>query len=194
MYHRTLFNTPLITPIFRWLGWLMLRLGGWEIKGRPPAADKYLVIAYPHTSNWDVPYTLAICLQFGLQIHWMGKSSLFRGPMGPLMRWLGGIPVYIGQTRNTVQQMVEAFDSQDQLILVIAPEANRAYVERWKSGFYHIASGAGVPIVLGYLDFDRREGGYLRVLAPCGNLERDLATIKTEYRGIKGKYPAQSVY
>ena len=194
MYRRTLFNTPVLTDLFRLIAWLMLRVGGWQIKGEPPRQAKCIVIAYPHTSNWDVPYTLAISLQMRLHIYWMGKSSLFRGPTGLFMRWLGGIPVYIGETRNTVQQMIDRFDASDELILVIAPEANRAYVDQWKTGFYHIAAGAGVPIVLGYLDFERRQGGYLGSIMPSGDLEGDLASIKAEYRGIKGKYPEQSVY
>lgn len=194
MYRRTLFNTPLITDLFRLAAWLLLRVGGWRIRGEPPRQKKCIVIAYPHTSNWDVPYTLAICLLLRMRIYWMGKSSLFRGPMGPLMKWLGGVPVYLGETRDTVQQMVERFESSDELILVMAPEANRAYVERWKSGFYHIAAGARIPIVLGYLDFSRREGGYLKSLRPSGDFERDLEVIRAEYRGIKGKYPEQSVY
>ena len=93
------------------------------------------------------------------------------------MRWLGGIPVNLYESRNVVQQMIDAFNSNDELIVVISPEANRAYVEKWKSGFYHIAVGAGLPIVLGFLDFARREGGYLNTFLPSGELERDLAAL-----------------
>jgi len=194
MYRYTIFNTPLVTPLLHALARLMLWAGGWSLHGDPPAQRRFVVIAYPHTSNWDVPWTLAVSFAFGLPIHWMGKSSLFRGPMGPLMKWLGGIPVVLDESRNTVQQMVDAFAERDELIIVISPEGNRAYVEQWKTGFYHIALGAGVPIVLGFLDFARREGGYLKTFTPTGNLERDLYQIRAEYRGIQGKYPEQSVY
>ena len=194
VYRRTLFNTPILTELFRLVAWLMLRLGGWQIRGEPPGQAKCIVIAYPHTSNWDVPYTLAVSLLLRVHIYWMGKSSLFRGPMGPLMKWFGGIPVYLGERRNTVQQMVDHFNTSEELVLVIAPEANRAYVEEWKTGFYHMAVGAGIPIVLGFLDFARREAGYLGSLNPSGDLDRDLARIKAEYSGIRGKYPQQSVY
>lgn len=192
-YRRTLFNTPGLTPLFRLLARLLLEVGGWQLRGAPPRAGKFVVIAYPHTSNWDVPFTLAISLLFDLKIHWMGKSSLFRGPAGPLMKWLGGIPIELRQSRNVVRQMIDAFDASDELIVVIAPEASRGPVARWRSGFYRIAEGAGVPIVLGFLDFYRREGGYLDTFEPSGDLERDLAEIRSAYRGIEGKYPAQSV-
>ena len=190
----TLFNTPLVTPLFRALARLMLWLGGWTVRGELPSARKFVVIAYPHTSNWDVPWTLAISLVYHVHIHWMGKSSLFRGPMGPLMKWLGGIPIVIGESRNVVQQAIDAFGDSDELIIVISPEANRAYVEEWRTGFYHIAAGAGIPIVLGFLDYARREGGYLKTCRPSGDLRRDLEDIRSAYLGIKGRYPAQSIH
>ncbi len=194
MYRYTLFNTPIVTGLFYQAARLWLWLGGWRVRGAPPRENKFIVIAYPHTSNWDVPYTLAISLLFRLQIHWMGKSSLFRGPLGPLMRWLGGIPVYLDESRDTVRQMVDAFERAEQLILVIAPEANRARVDRWRTGFYYMAQGAGVPIVLGFLDFARREGGYLETFEPGGDIDADLAYIQSRYRGIRGKHPEQSAY
>ncbi len=193
-YRYTLFNTPVITRLFRGLAHLMLWLGSWTVRGEVPGARKFVVIAYPHTSNWDVPWTLAISLVNRLHIHWMGKSSLFRGPMGPVMKWLGGIPIVLDESRNVVQQTIDAFNAHDELIIVISPEANRSYVEEWKSGFYHIAHGADVPIVLGFLDYVRREGGYLESFIPSGDLQRDLAEIQAAYRGIQGRYPEQSVY
>jgi 1-acyl-sn-glycerol-3-phosphate acyltransferase len=193
-YRYTLFNTPVITSLFRIGARLVLKLRGWKISGELPDVPRFIVIAYPHTSNWDVPLTLSICLMYRLRIHWMGKSSLFRGPMGPVMKWLGGIPVYLHESRGVVQQLINAFDNADELIIFISPEANRAYVENWKTGFYHVAVGAGLPIVLGFLDFARREGGYRGTFMPTGDLDRDLARIKAQYKGIKGKYPEQSVY
>lgn len=183
----------MITRLFRFGAGLVLKLRGWKISGELPDTHKFVVIAYPHTTNWDVPLTLAISLVYRVHVHWMGKSSLFRGPMGPVMKWLGGIPVYLHESRNVVQQMIDAFDNSDELIIVISPEANRAQVEKWKTGFYHIAAGAGLPIVLGFLDFTRREGGYLETFTPTGNFERDLVEIRARYQGIEGKYPEQSV-
>ena len=114
--------------------------------------------------------------------------------MGPIMKWLGGIPIVLGESRNVVRQAIDAFATSDDLIIVISPEANRAYVEEWRTGFYHIAMGAGIPIVLGFLDYEKRAGGYLRTWLPSGDLRRDLDAIRAAYQGIKGKYPAQSIY
>ena len=192
MYRVTLFNTPLITPVFYAIARLWLRLSGWQLKGAPPRIRKFLVIAYPHTSNWDVPCTIAVCLLYGLRIYWLGKASLFRGPMGPIMKWLGGIPVDIDRSRNQVQQVIEKFNRAQDLVIVISPEGNRSYVRRWKTGFYHIAVGAGVPIVLGYLDFEKKCGGYLDSFTPSGDIDQDIKSIQSRYAGIKGLYPHQS--
>ena len=112
--------------------------------------------------------------------------------MGPLMKWFGGIPVPLGQSQNLVQQTIDAIDHADELIIVIAPEGNRSYVHRWKTGFYHIAAGAKVPIALGFLDYGKKEGGYLESYFPTGDVDKDMELIQTEYEGIKGKYPDQS--
>ena len=192
LYRYTIFNTPLITPVCYLLCVLFLRLTGWKTRGKPGTSSKFVMIAYPHTSNWDVPFTLAICMVYGLKVYWMGKSTLFRGPMGPFMKWLGGIPVKLHESENVVQQIVNAFNRSDELAIVISPEANRAYVNKWKTGFYHIALGAKVPILLGFLDFSRKQGGYLDSFLPTGDLDKDLQEIKAQYLGIEGKYPDQS--
>jgi len=192
VYRHTLFNTPVVTPVFCAIAWLWLRLAGWKIKGKPPERQKFIVIAYPHTSNWDVPFTLAICMVYRLKIYWMGKESLFRGVLGPIMKWLGGIPVYFDGTGNTVLQIIDAYDNAEELVVVVAPEGNRSYVRQWKTGFYHIAVGANVPIALGYLDFHKKQGGYLHSYFPTGDIDKDMTIIKAAYRGIKGKYADQS--
>ena len=192
MDRRTVFNTPVITPVFFGLCWLWLRLVGWKVKGAPPRVSRFVVIACPHTSNWDVPFTIAISMVYRLKIYWLGKASLFRGPMGPMMKWLGGIPVNLDRSENLVRQMADAFKLADELIIVIAPEGNRSYVHRWKTGFYHIALAAKVPIVLGFLDYQRKEGGYLDSYSPTGDLDKDIKSMQAKYAGIKGRYPDQS--
>jgi len=167
-------------------------VAGWKIKGFPPREPKFVIIAYPHTSNWDVPFTIAICMMYRLKIYWMGKASLFKGPIGTVMKWLGGIPVNLDQSQNLVQQTIETFNRTDELVIAIAPEGNRSYVDRWKTGFYHIAAGAGVPIALGFLDFGKKEGGYLASYFPTGDVDGDIASIQAQYEGIAGKYPDQS--
>jgi len=192
LYRHTIFNTPVVTDFFTLIAVLWLRATGWKTKGTPSSEDRFVMIAYPHTSNWDVPLTIAICLVYRLKIYWMGKSSLFWGPIGPVMKWLGGIPIKIEKSENVVQQIVDVFNQSANLVIVIAPEANRSYVQEWRTGFYHIAVGANVPIVLGFLDFSRKEGGYLASYLPTGDLESDLAIIKAQYQGIKGKHADQS--
>ncbi len=193
MYRHTLFNSPLVMPIFYGVAWLGLRLTGWRVVGRPPLEEpKFVVIAYPHTSNWDFPLTIAVSLICRLKVYWMGKSSLFLRPFGPLMKWLGGIPINLHHSENRVQQTINAFNQSSELILIIAPEGNRSHVQRWRTGFYHIALGARVPIVLGYLDFQKKQGGYLKTFIPTGDMAADLNHIKSAYQGIKGKYADQA--
>ncbi len=192
MNRRIIFNTPIVFHLFYALAWLGLRLAGWKLKGRPPEARKFVIIAYPHTSNWDFPLGLSACIIYRIKVYWLGKDSLFKGPAGPLMRWLGGIPVDRSKARDFVQQAIEAFDQSDELVIGVAPEGTRSRVEKWKTGFYHIAAGAKVPIVPGYLDYPNKELGFLESFSPSGNIDEDILTIKAAYRTIKGKNADQS--
>lgn len=192
MYQRTLFNTPVVFHFFYAIAWLGLRLAGWKIKGLPPHAQKYVMIAYPHTSNWDFPLGVAVCILFRIKVYWLGKDSLFKGLAGPLMKWLGGIPINRSESRDVVQQIVDRFDSSEQMIIAIAPEGTRSQVRKWKTGFYHIAVGAKVPIVLGYLDYAKKQVGCLQSYAPIGDIDQDLLQIKAAYQGVEAKYPDQA--
>lgn len=187
--HYTIFDTPVIRTLFAWISIVCLRLAGWRLEGKFYDLPKYVMIAAPHTSNWDFPVTLGICFAARAKIYWMGKSSLFKGPLGPVMRWLGGVPVDRSKSNNLVQQMVDVFNRSEQLVLTIPPEGTRAKVRQWKSGFYHIAVGAQVPIVLAFLDFRRKVGGFGPVFHPTGNVEQDMAAIQAFYKDIVGKNP-----
>lgn len=189
MYRRTLFNTPVIFHIFYAICWLGLRLAGWKIKGQPPDTPKYVVIAYPHTSNWDFPLGVAVCVIFRIKAYWLGKDSLFKGPTGPIMKWLGGIPIDRSDAHDVVQQTVNTFNHSDALIVAVAPEGTRSQVHKWKTGFYHIAAGAKVPIVLGYFDYAKKETGCLQSYLPSGDIGKDMLEIKAAYQGIQGRYP-----
>jgi len=123
----------------------------------------------------------------------MGKTAIFRRPFKGFFKWLGGIPVQRSQSDNLVEQLVQLFQRNQQLILTIAPAGTRKRVIRWKSGFYHIARGAGVPIVLGFLDYRRKVGGIGPVVYPTGNIEADMKIIRAFYDGVSGKNPAQSM-
>lgn len=190
---RTIFTTPVVAPLFRAFSLVYLRLAGWKVQGALPAqAHKSVFIAAPHTSNWDLPYTLMVAFALRLNIHWMGKASIFRFPFGGLMRWLGGIAVDRSQSNNLVAACAQAITSSGTAIqLVIPPEGTRAKTRYWKIGFYHIAVAAKVPIVMAYMDYRRKISGLGPLLRPSGNLEADMVTIKAFYEPFQGKNEAQ---
>jgi len=189
--HLTIFETPLIHIFMRWLSIVLLRMTGWRTEGIIPSEKKYVLIAAPHTSNWDFPFTLMICFALRLRVYWMGKSSLFPPLIGHVMRWLGGIPVDRQRSGNLVQGTIEAFQRSERLSVIVPPEGTRGKVTHWKTGFYYIALGAGIPIALGYLDFERKAGGIGRMFMPTGDIIADMEEIKAFYAGIKGKHPQQ---
>lgn len=175
----------------RWFSLVVLRLSGWRIEGLAPSEPKYVLIAAPHTSNWDFPFTLMICFALRLNVYWMGKASLFPPVLGAIMRWLGGLPVNRERTGNLVQATVDAFNENARLTVIVPPEGTRGKVTHWKTGFYYIAQGAGVPIALGYLDFKRKVGGIGRVFQITGDIHQDMLEIQQFYAGIAGKNPRQ---
>lgn len=185
----TLFNSPrwhrLLAPAAKWL----LRRWGWRLVGELPDAPRYVIIAAPHTSNWDFVLMVLAVFEAGIGLHWMGKHSLFRGPFGRLMRWLGGIAIDRRRAGNAVAAMVEKFRQREKLVLVITPEGTRSRVERWKTGFYHIAHAADVPIMLVYVDGRKRELGLGPLYHPSGDIERDLPEIQRYYAGFEGIRP-----
>lgn len=125
-----------------------------------------------------------------IKVTWMAKHSLFWPPLGWLMRALGGMPIVRHRTGNTVDAMVEAFRDRAQLILVVPTEGTRARVEYWKSGFYHIARRAGVPIVPSFLDFAQKRGGFGPAMTPCGDVKKDMDYFRDFYRDTQGRFPA----
>jgi 1-acyl-sn-glycerol-3-phosphate acyltransferase len=189
----TIFTTPVLKAFLHRTSRIILGLTGWRTEGQLPSIPKFVLVAAPHTSNWDLPYTLLIAFAFRAQIHWMGKEAIFRRPFRGFFRWLGGIPVWRSQSHNQVEQSIEQFNRNDQLILTIAPAGTRKRVIRWKTGFYHIACGAGVPIALGFLDYRRKVGGFGPMVYPTGNLAKDMDTIQAFYDGVSGKHPARSM-
>lgn len=191
--HKTIFSTPVIRTAMRWLSLAYLKLTGWKIEGTlPPQARVSVFIAAPHTSNWDLPFTLMAAFALRLDIYWMGKEEIFKPPFRSLMMWLGGIPVRRSQSNNLVAASAQALkDSSQPMQLVVPPEGTRSKVRYWKSGFYQIALAAQVPIVLSYLDFGRKRLGLGPVLIPSGDLDADMVTIKAFYAPIRGKNPNQ---
>lgn len=184
----TLFNTPVVTPLLRLFSKACMGLLGWRIVGTlPEASPKAVLIAAPHTSNWDLPYSLMTCFVLGIRPYWLGKASLFHFPFRGPMRWLGGIGVDRSRSQNLVASAIEGFSQHEgPLLLMIPPEGTRSKVKEWKTGFYFIAQGAGVPIVMAYMDHGKKEAGLGPVLATTGDVQVDMATVKAFYAPIRG--------
>ena len=191
--HRTIFTTPVVNTFLRVFSVAFLRLSGWRIEGALPThATKAVLIAAPHTSNWDLPYTLMVAFALRLNINWMGKQSIFKPPFRGVMRWLGGIPVNREQSTNLVAASVAAIQAADgPLQLIVPPEGTRSKTRYWKTGFYHIAVGAQVPIVMAYMDYHDKRSGLGPVFEPTGDVQADLAAIKAFYAPFKGKNATQ---
>ncbi len=188
--HRTIFSTPVVNSALRGLSLIVLRLAGWQLLGAlPPNTPKCVVIAAPHTSGWDLPYTLMCAFALRLNIYWMGKHTLFRGPFGPVMRWLGGIAVNRETGGNLVAASAAVLIAADgPLQLVLSPEGTRDKTRHWKTGFYFIAQQAKVPIVRAYLDYGRKVAGLGPQFTPTGDVDADMAEIKRFYAGMRGRH------
>jgi 1-acyl-sn-glycerol-3-phosphate acyltransferase len=172
-----------------WIGRLWLWSFGWKIHGQALTYRKFVVIAAPHTSNWDFPLMLATAYALRVRVSWFGKHTLFDPPWGWFMRRLGGIPVDRRASQSLVVQMAEKFRRSDELVLGISPEGTRSKVEIWKSGFYHIATESGVPIGLGYLDYGKKLCGLGLFVTPSGDVKGDMNKIREFYRSVRGKHP-----
>ncbi len=189
--HFTIFKTPIISTLVRWMSIIILRLFGWRVDSSAQVPAKCVLIGAPHTSNWDFPLALMICFVLKIDVYWMGKNSLFPPVFGIVMRWLGGIPVDRSQAGNLVQGTIDAFNRSERLLVIVPPEGTRGKVTRWKTGFYYIAHGAGVPLGLGYVDFKEKIGGVGKMFYPSGNIEQDMLEIRAFYAGVTGKNPQQ---
>lgn len=171
--------------IRRAVGRALLRLTGWRIEGGLPDLPRFVIIAAPHSSNWDFVLGIALVFALRLDVRFIGKAELFRGPLGALMRWLGGIPVDRKHPQGLVEQVAARFRAEDRLVVALAPEGTRKPVDRWKSGFYRIAHRAGVPIVPGVFDNAARTMRLLPPVMPTGNAEADMAKLRALYAGVR---------
>lgn len=168
----------------------VLAVNGWTLIGEPLRARSYVLIAAPHTSNWDLFHLLTLAFRYQVKIHWMGKHQIFRAPFGRLMRILGGIPIYRERRDNVVEQMAKRLVTGEPMILVVPAAGTRRYSEYWKSGFYHIAKLARVPIRLGYLDYPKKHGSFGPELMPSGDIPGDMDQIREFYADKTGRHPA----
>jgi len=167
----------------------LLALLGWKLIEPPERPAKAVLVAYPHTSNWDGVYALLVKWGLGLEARWVGKDSLFFWPVGGLMRRLGGIPINRHVRNGFVAEMAAQFAAHPNFLLVIAPEGTRSLTKGWKSGFYRIALEAKVPVALAFVDYARREAGILTYLTLTGDPATDIAAIAAHYEGRQGKHP-----
>jgi 1-acyl-sn-glycerol-3-phosphate acyltransferase len=171
------------------IGRLYLRLCGWRLEGALPRIDKAVVIAAPHTSNWDLPYMLAVSWALGVRPSWLGKREIFRFPFGGVMKWLGGVPVDRSVRANLVEQVAQQFADAQRLFLVVPPSGTRKRATHWKSGFFHMARTAGVPILCAFLDYRRKVGGLGPLIQPTGVAAVDMPAIRAFYDSVTAKYP-----
>ncbi|MDX1492121.1 MAG: lysophospholipid acyltransferase family protein [Pseudohongiellaceae bacterium] len=185
----TIFSTPVLTPLLRLLAIAILKLSGWKGVGRPIEDARFVLIGAPHTSNWDFVIMLLVVLKLRLNVFWMGKDSLFPFPIGWFMKWLGGIPVDRSRNHNLVDHTVKQYEENPKLIVLIPPEGTRSHVKQWKTGFYHIAVNAKVPILMGYIDMSKKEAGLADFFEPSGDIELDMPKIRAFYATKKGINP-----
>jgi len=175
--------------VFKRLARCFLDLAGWEVVGTKIANEKLVLVAGPHTSNWDLVYLLAVTRALDVKVSWLGKHSMFWWPLGPILRALGGVPVRRDRPEKAVDQIVRAFEEAKTLCLAITPEGTRSHTPYWKSGFHRIARAAGVPIQLGFADYSERRAGFGPSFAPSDDVRADMDGIRAFFAGVIPRHP-----
>lgn len=192
------------SPLARWLrpvAVLLLRAFGWRAVGDRPSEPRYVMVAAPHTSNWDGILLILLAMELRIELYWLGKKELFPRPIGGLMRWFGGVPVDRRSPSDLAEQVAQAYRESENLVVVIPPEATRARAERWKTGFYRIAQAADVPVGMGFVDFATKTGGVGELFRLQGRLtgdpkdfespgvQADLQHLRSFYEPKVGRFP-----
>jgi 1-acyl-sn-glycerol-3-phosphate acyltransferase len=173
-----------------WFGWLYLKLAGWTMEGEAPQLKKFVLICAPHTSNWDLPLMLSFSYLSGVRLSWLGKKSIFKGPIrSRLFGWLGGVSVDRKAPQGLVDQVAAVFDENQSLVVAVPPAGTRGRTEGWKTGFYFIAVRAQVPISLGFLDYSRKRGGFGPAFVPTGDIDADFGVFREFYHDKHGRFP-----
>jgi len=165
----------------------ILKLFGWKIVGGFPNLNKYIIIVAPHTSNWDFVISVLVRSATKLRANFLGKSGLFKRPYGFIFRAMGGRPVERSKSTNLVDRIIEIYNRETKFKLAVAPEGTRKKVKEWKTGFYYIAVGAGIPIIMASIDYNLREITISHSFHPTGDIEKDMPEIKKFYEGKMGK-------
>jgi 1-acyl-sn-glycerol-3-phosphate acyltransferase len=173
----------LISKIYLWLI-------GWKIEGRiPPEVRRCILVAVPHTSNLDFPIARAVLYVMDVNLRYLIKKEWIRFPLGPLLKASGAIAVDRQKNTNLVESIIEIINNADDMVVEIPAEGTRDLVKKWKLGFYYVALGAGVPIVLSYLDYEKKIGGIGPTFYPTGNLVEDMQQIREFYKNIVPRHP-----
>jgi len=185
-------NGPTSGFIPYWIGRVWMWFFNWDLVGQVPVGKKFVLIAAPHTSNWDLPFGLAALYIYRLKVSWLGKDTIFKEPFGRLMRWLGGIAINRDSQLGVADQIARQLKESRKLIIAIAPSGTRKRGEYWKSGFYWIAYKAQVPILCGYLDYAHRKACLGLCFFPTGSVKEDMDRIRNFYKNIQGKNPKEA--
>lgn len=180
---------PRTPPWGIWLGTQLCRLMGWKSAGEYPNIPKAMFIASPHTSLWDGIIMVVIAWSMGVRLSWITKKETVRFPFKRFVTYFGAVPVDRSKSNDTVSQIAEQFRVRDGMYLAVAPAGTRKKRDYWKSGFYHMALQANVPLICGFLDYKRREGGIRAIVHPTGDVHEDMARLREVYEGIEGKHP-----
>lgn len=170
-------------------GFIYYKLLGWKSKVSAPDYDKYIICAAPHTTNWDLIIGKLFYGAIGRETGFMMKKDWFFWPLGSIFRWMGGIPVDRSRKTSLVDQMIKIAKSSQKFHLTITPEGTRKANPNWKKGFYYIAQGASMPILLIAIDYEKKCITAEKVIHPSGDLDKDMREIKLYYKNFKGKYP-----
>lgn len=181
----------------RALLWLLLqwyRRSGWTAHGVLPAERKFIILGASHTSNWDFPVFLGTVHAVGRRVRFIGKSSLFKGPLGGFMRSLGGVPVDRHAPQDLVSQIVEQIGVHDDFLLIVAAEGTRSRTTNWKTGFYQIALRAGIPIVCAGPDYPTRRGIFGPIIRPTGGYETDMDPAFAFFRSLRPRHPERAAF
>jgi 1-acyl-sn-glycerol-3-phosphate acyltransferase len=183
----------LVARAVRRLLLLLYRMRGWKAEGEVPEPRRFIIIAAPHTSNWDFVNFLGLTADLKVRAHFMGKLSLFKWPIGGFMKQMGGIPVDRRGGTNVVQQMVDEFARRAEFMLTVAPEGTRGKTTKWRTGFYQIALAAKVPLVVGFMDYGTRTGGLGPLIWPTGDFRADMIKVLETYKSCVPKIPGRAV-
>jgi 1-acyl-sn-glycerol-3-phosphate acyltransferase len=183
----------LVSRLVRRLIYWIYKRGGWKAHGTVPHPRKFVLIAAPHTSNWDFVYFIGLTEELGIMPHFMAKNTLFKWPFRNFMFDMGGVSVDRSSPQNYVQQMAQEFAKRDEFMLTIAPEGSRSNSEKWKTGFYQIAMAAKVPFVIGMMDYSTKTGGLGPAMMPTGDYEADMAEVIKLYAHVIPKHPERAV-